>query len=161
LGQLPQPTTEQFENNLFYAVQKLDLSKPVWVEDESQSIGRVFIPNPIFEMKVNAPCYRVKIPFEIRVQRLVKDYGHFPKEVLEAAVLRIQKRLGGLATQQAIEGIEKGDLAETVRLTLHYYDKAYDYPQSQRKYEGVNFIECESGDVGKNAELILKHSMIQ
>lgn len=161
IGQLPQPTSEQFENNLFDALQKLDSSKRIWVEDESQTIGKVFIPNPLFETKVNAPCYRVKVPFEIRVQRLVKDYGNFPKEVLSAAVSRIKKRLGGLATQQALEAIEKGDLAETVRLTLFYYDRAYDYPQSQRKYEGVTFVECESGDPGKNAEMILRYSKIQ
>ncbi len=161
IGQLPQPTSEQFENNLFDALQKLDSTKRIWVEDESQTIGKVFIPNSLFETKVNAPCYRVKVPFEIRVQRLVKDYGNFPKDVLSAAVSRIQKRLGGLATQQALEAIEKGDLAETVRLTLFYYDRAYDYPQSQRKYEGVTFIECESGNPEINAELILKHSKIQ
>ncbi len=155
IGQLPQPTSEQFENNLFDALKKLDSSKRIWVEDESQSIGRVFIPNVLFALKINAPCYRVKVPFEIRVQRLVKDYGSFPKEILSAAVLRIQKRLGGLATQQALDAIENGDLAETVRLTLFYYDRAYDFPQSQRKYQGVTFVECDSGDPFTNAQLIL------
>ncbi len=155
LGQLPQPSVEQFENNLFDAIKKLDLSKPVWVEDESQSIGRVFVPNPLFEMKVNAPCYRVNVPFEIRVQRLVKDYGHFSKEVLGEAVQRIKKRLGGLDAQNAMAALENGDLAEVVRLTLRYYDNAYDYPQRQRKYEGVIFVECVEGNPEKNAELII------
>jgi tRNA 2-selenouridine synthase len=158
IGQLPQTSNEQFENNLFDALRKLDATKRIWVEDESKSIGRVFIPNALFELKVNAPCYRVRIPFEVRVQRLVKDYGHFPKEVLAEAVSRIKKRLGGLATEHALNAIESGDLAETVRLTLFYYDRAYDHPQSLRKYQGVTFIECETGDPEKNAELILKHS---
>jgi tRNA 2-selenouridine synthase len=160
IGQKQQPRPEQFENNLFTALQKLDPSRRVWIEDESRSIGRVFIPGPIWEMKIAAPCYRVRLPFEVRVQRLVKDYGNFPKEVLAEAVLRIQKRLGGLATKQALESLENGDLAETARITLHYYDKAYDFPQSTRKYEGVTFIECESGDPEKNAELILEHLKI-
>jgi len=159
IGQLPQPTNEQFENNLFFALQQLDLSKTIWVEDESRSIGKVFIPKPIWEQKISAPCYRVKIPFEIRVQRLVKDYGNFPKSILAAATERIRKRLGGLATQQALEALETGDLAQTVRITLMYYDKAYDFPQSERKYAGVNFIECETGDPKINAELILQENL--
>lgn len=161
IGQSAQPRPEQFENNLFEALQKVDPSRRIWIEDESRSIGRVFIPSPIWEMKTSAPCYRVRLPFEVRVQRLVKDYGNFPKEVLAEATLRIQKRLGGLATKQAIESLENGDLAETVRITLRYYDKAYDFPQSTRKYQGVTFIECEDGDPEKNADLILENLKIR
>jgi tRNA 2-selenouridine synthase len=157
IGQSAQPRPEQFENDLFEALQKVDPSRRIWIEDESRSIGRVFIPGPIWEMKISAPCYRVRLPFEVRVQRLVKDYGNFPKEILAEATLRIQKRLGGLATKQAIESLENGDLAETARITLRYYDKAYDFPQSTRKYQGVTFIDCEDGNPEKNADLILEH----
>ncbi|MBI3512012.1 MAG: tRNA 2-selenouridine(34) synthase MnmH [Bacteroidetes bacterium] len=158
IGQLPQPTSEQFENDLFIVLQKLDLNKNIWMEDESRNIGRVSIPKAIWDQKITAPCYRLKIPFEIRVQRLVKDYGNYPKEILHEATARIRKRLGGLATQQALDALENGDLAETVRITLRYYDKAYDFPQSERKYEGVRFVECENGDTKKNAELVLECS---
>ncbi len=151
-----QPTHEQFENDLFSEIEKLDVTKTIWLEDESRSIGRVYIPNPMWEQKTLAPCYRVQIPFEIRVQRLVKDYGDFPKQVLIEATERIRKRLGGLATQQALEAIGNGNLAEAVRIMLRYYDKAYDFPQRERKYEGVNFIACETGDPEKNAQLILE-----
>jgi tRNA 2-selenouridine synthase len=37
----PQPTTEQFENNLFSIVQNLNPNQPIWVEDESRLIGQV------------------------------------------------------------------------------------------------------------------------
>jgi tRNA 2-selenouridine synthase len=160
IGQKEQPKPEQFENDLFEAFRKIDPAKRVWIEDESRSIGRVFIPNALWEMKINAPCYRVKIPFEIRVQRLVKDYGGFPKEILAEAIHRITKRLGGLAAQQALEALEQNDLAETVRIVLHYYDKAYDYPRKSKEYKGVKFIECETGDPEKNAELILEYLKI-
>lgn len=155
LGQAAQPSVEQFENDLFAAMEKLDPARPVWIEDESKSIGRVYIPNALWAQKMAAPVYRIRIPFEVRLQRLVKDYGHFPKELLAEGVLRIKKRLGGLATQQAIEALENGDLAETTRITLRYYDKAYDFPHADRNYEGVHFIESESGDPELNAGLIL------
>lgn len=156
LGQPGQPTVEQFENELHRALQSIDVSRPLWIEDESKSIGRVYIPNALWAMKQTAPVYRVRIPFEVRVARLLKDYGAFPKQLLAEGVQRIQKRLGGLATQQALEALESGDLAETVRITLRYYDKAYDFPHKDRKYEGVHFIESETGDPEINAQLILQ-----
>lgn len=156
LGQAPQPSIEHFENELFAAMEQLDPSRPVWIEDESKSIGRVYLPKDFWEQKIAAPVYRIRLPFEVRVARLVKDYGHFPKELLAEGVLRIKKRLGGLATQQAIEALENGDLAEVTRITLRYYDKAYDFPHHDRKYEGVHFIETTTGDPEVNADLILK-----
>jgi tRNA 2-selenouridine synthase len=155
LGQEPQPTSEQFENNFARELLKLDPAKPVWIEDESQTIGRVFIPNSFWHQKITAPAYRVRIPFETRVGRLVKDYGGFSKTELSDAILRIKKRLGGLGTQQALEAIETGDIAAMVRIALLYYDKTYAWPHENRKYEGVHFIESASGDPKLNAELIL------
>lgn len=155
IGLPEQPTVEQFENDLFQALQELDPSQPVWIEDESKSIGRVYIPNDFWKMKEAAPVYRIRIPFEVRVQRLLKDYGSFPKDLLSESVKKIAKRLGGLATQQALEALENGDLAETARISLRYYDKCYDFPHADRKYENVFFIDSESGDPEYNAGLIL------
>jgi tRNA 2-selenouridine synthase len=45
---LPQPTTEQFENNLFSIVQNLNPNQPIWVEDESRLIGQVAIPDAFY-----------------------------------------------------------------------------------------------------------------
>ena len=43
IGQPEQPTVEQFENDLFEALRGVDPERPIWIEDESQSIGRVNI----------------------------------------------------------------------------------------------------------------------
>ncbi len=47
-----QPTTEQFQNELFEEILKLDLSKRIWVEDESIAIGKIFLPQDFW----NAMC---------------------------------------------------------------------------------------------------------
>ncbi|HEU4716861.1 MAG TPA: tRNA 2-selenouridine(34) synthase MnmH, partial [Bacteroidia bacterium] len=107
------------------------------------------------------PVFRIKVPFETRVQRLVNDYGKFPAAVLAEATARIRKRLGGLATKQALEAIGNGQLDETVRITLRYYDRAYDHPHKERNYSNVFFIETDSGDPAHNAELILEEARRQ
>lgn len=155
LGMNKQPSVEQFENLLLDEIDQLDLSRRIWMEDESRSIGRVFIPGPLWEQMTQAPVYRVKIPFDVRVQRLIKDYGSFPKDVLKEAVERIKKRLGGLDYKIAMEALENNDAVTVTQLTLRYYNKAYDHPHKLKNYQGVNFIECNSGDPAENAVNIL------
>ncbi|MCK6639892.1 MAG: tRNA 2-selenouridine(34) synthase MnmH [Bacteroidia bacterium] len=155
LGMNKQPTVEQFENNLLDELNHLDSEKRIWMEDESRSIGRVFIPAPLWEQMSLAPVYRVRIPFDVRVQRLIHDYGSFPVEVLKEAVERIKKRLGGLDYKIAMEALENGDAATVTAITLRYYDKAYDHPHKIRNYNGVKFIDCDSGDPSENAIKIL------
>lgn len=158
LGMNNQPTFEQFENSLLSELKKLNPSRTVWIEDESRNIGRVYIPAAFWVHMEQAPVYRVHIPFDIRVERLIKDYGNFPKDVLKAALDRIKKRLGGLDYKNATEALENGDLAGATKLALRYYDKAYDYPHQQRNYKGVKLVECESGDPEANAKKILQSS---
>ncbi|MBK8554971.1 MAG: tRNA 2-selenouridine(34) synthase MnmH [Lewinellaceae bacterium] len=44
IGEQEQPSVEQFENDLFFALRALDPQKRIWIENESRSIGRVYIP---------------------------------------------------------------------------------------------------------------------
>ncbi len=50
----PQPTTEQFQNELFEEILKLDVSKRIWVEDESIAIGKIFLPAAFAPKSVGA-----------------------------------------------------------------------------------------------------------
>ncbi|HFB61833.1 MAG TPA: tRNA 2-selenouridine(34) synthase MnmH, partial [Bacteroidetes bacterium] len=95
LGQKPQPTNEQFENNLADAWRKFDFSKPVWVEDESRQLGKCVLPDPLFLQIRNAPLIKILVPKPEREKRLVKEYGPFKKEELAAQLIKIRERLGG------------------------------------------------------------------
>ncbi len=159
LGMSVQPTVEQFENNLWNELRKLDPAKPIWIEDESRSIGRVFVPAAFWAQMEAAHVFRISIPHELRVQRLLRDYGTFPVEMLREAVQRISKRLGGLDTQRALEALSNGDLETVVRLTLRYYDKAYNYPYLRKPKEQVTLVETPEDNPAANAERILRHHL--
>ena len=156
LGQENQPTTEQFENNLYLELNKLDLSLPVWVEDESRAIGLISIPEPFFKKMRQSPVIFVDIAKELRVKRLVKEYALFDKELLEAAVHRITKRLGGLNTKIALESIKKNDFEITASILLSYYDKAYLNGLSVRDQEKVFKLELKTDDSQLNAEKVME-----
>lgn len=73
LGLPPQPTTEQFQNELFEALTKLDPAKPIWIEDESFAIGKVFLPDSFWRTMTKSPLIELVVPEEVRIDRLVHE----------------------------------------------------------------------------------------
>lgn len=125
LGQSAQPTQEQFENNLAAALGALPTDRPVWVEDESRSIGSLHIPTPFFDQMQAAPLLALDVPRAARVPKLALEYGRHDAGALASAILRLRKRLGGLVTKEALAAIADNDMAQMVDLVLAYYDKTY------------------------------------
>lgn len=133
-----QPTQEMFENKLAIELQQLnkarensDLSLPfrgtggIWLEDESQRIGNLNIPNALWKNMRQSKILFLEIPFEERLNHIVEEYGECNKEQLIEAVERISKRLGGLAAKNTIEFLQTGNIKEAFSILLNYYDKRY------------------------------------
>jgi tRNA 2-selenouridine synthase len=156
LGQLPQPTNEQFENDLFDEWSKLDVTKPVWLEDESRSIGAVGLPGPFFERMKEQPMVLLNVPLEIRVDRLVKEYAGFDKSLLADALMKIAQPMGGKAFSEATLSIIEGRFTQAITLVLEYYDKMYRKALLKFNNRIIHEIETNTGDAKANAELMLK-----
>jgi len=152
LGQPPQPTQEQFENDLAAALAKLPTDRPIWVEDESRTIGALGIPTSFFEQMRAAPLVVLDVPSAARVQYLAADYGRHDAGGLAAAVLRLRKRLGGLVTKEALGAIADGDMPRMVEMVLAYYDKTYGYGLADRP--GTT-VPAATTDPAANAALVL------
>lgn len=121
----PQPTTEQFQNELFEELVKLDPSRPIWVEDESIAIGKIFLPQAFWGQMSSAPVYHVEVDKGVRIERLVREYGPSDKDAFLQAMTNITKKLGGQNFKEAKEKLLSGDMASTIDILLRYYDKAY------------------------------------
>jgi tRNA 2-selenouridine synthase len=163
LGEKPQPGQEMFENILAVNLYKSQcaeiindkdnseskiLPQDIWLEDESRHIGSVGIPKPFWDQMRKSQLYFLDIPFEERLKHIVKTYGIFKKQDLEAAIMRVQKRLGGLETKNAINYLLENDMKECFSILLHYYDKLYKNSLDKReKLETVlNKIPCDKVD---------------
>ena len=152
IGQPTQPTQEQFENNLAATLATLPAAAPVWVEDESRQIGRLTIPPALFAQLRSAPRWVLEVPRAARVAKLAAEYGAETPAELAAAIERLQKRLGGLATTQALAAVEAGDFPLMVELVLDYYDKTYTYGLAQRPDEPARtFVPVAGCDAAENA----------
>jgi tRNA 2-selenouridine synthase len=111
---------------------------------------------PLFKKMRNKPVYFLDIPFEERLQHIVSGYGKGDKQELASAIIRIQKRLGGLETKTAINYLIEDNLVESFRILLKYYDKQYLKGLHSRENlkDLLHQIECETVDAVKNAKHI-------
>ncbi len=121
----PQPTTEQFQNLLFEEILKLDPAKPIWIEDESITIGRIVLPDPFWRQMTTSRIILLDVDKDVRVQRLVKDYGAANRDEFLEAMTGITKKLGGQHFLAAKEKLLSDDMASCIEILLTYYDKAY------------------------------------
>ncbi len=152
IGELPQPTQQQFENELSLGWRRLDPERPVWLEDESQCIGRCTIPQPLWQQMRQTTVIFLDMPRPLRTQRLQQDYGAYSPEALKAAILRLEKRLGGEKTRVAVRLLEAGELPACIELLLRdYYDKTYRYGLSRRDAALVHHLETTTADAKENA----------
>jgi tRNA 2-selenouridine synthase len=157
IGQPTQPTQEQFENNLAAVLADLPTDAPIWVEDESRQIGRLTIPPALFAQLRTAPRWVLEVPRAARVAKLAAEYGAEDPAELAAAIERLHKRLGGLATQQALDAVDAGNFSLMVELVLDYYDKTYTYGLAQRPGEPAKtFVPVISCDPIENAAALLE-----
>jgi len=158
IGQAVQPSQEMFENKLATALFTNKTDQPFWVEDESQRIGLVMIPTSFFIQMRNSVCHFIIIPFEERLNFIVQAYGIFDVQLLIDATVRIQKRLGGLETKNAVQFLSDNNIIAAFAILLKYYDRWYEkntLSASPPKLL-VKQFDAEKVDPIKNAILVEK-----
>lgn len=99
------------------------------------------------------------IPFEERLNYLTEEYGKQAKSELVTAIMRIQKRLGGLETKNAINHLLENDFKESFRILLKYYDKWYEKGLYNREnaQELIQKIETQIVDNEMNTNILMTH----
>ena len=156
MGTMTQPSQEQFENLLGIALQNIDPTKRVWVEDESVTIGKRVIPKPIWDQMRKSEIIRIETPKEGRIDFLNEGYGNLDKDFLKESVLRITKRLGPLETKLTLAAIDEGRMKDFIRQVLVYYDKTYLKGLHNREILNMRVINLEKINPKENAKAILK-----
>ena len=78
------------------------------------------------------------------------------------AVIRIQKRLGGLETKNAINFLLEDNIKESFRILLKYYDKWYGKALLNRENLSslLNKIPCLDVDTTTNVQKILECKIV-
>ncbi|MBD0777397.1 tRNA 2-selenouridine(34) synthase MnmH [Maribacter sp. ANRC-HE7] len=151
----PQPTTEQFENNLFTKVRSLHPETPIWIEDESKAIGKVAIPDRLYFKMRDMPVYFLDIPIQERIKHLVDTYAQLSQDKLAEAIGRITKRLGNEKAKLALNALENNNYDKVVALILSYYDKYYLKGLQKRQESAILKFEITSVNHEETADFLI------
>jgi tRNA 2-selenouridine synthase len=127
IGQDPQPSIEHFENLLAEELFKIPNSKKIWIENESRRIGKVVLSEEFYHDIITSPLIEITKSESERIAHIAGEYGHLPEKDLLEAVMRLQKKLGGKRTSEAIEDIKAKRHDSWIANLLIYYDKSYEF----------------------------------
>ena len=128
----PQPSTEQYENLIAEQWLEFGPQRPVWIEAESFRVGTCRVPSETMAQMEAAHTVEVIRSESERLDILVDVYGQANPDELIAATQRLEKRLGGLRTQEAVQHIKRGELAAAAAIILTYYDRTYRHDLDRR-----------------------------
>ena len=170
-----QPSQINFENTIAVELLKhmqvtssattAGLKRPaLLLEDESRTIGKVHLPEALFNVMSQAPVLLLEDSLDSRIERIYREYvvqqldelqAHCENSQLASAMLEdsflkslraISRRLGGLAADQIRQQIRDAFLSRETQAHYHwisallnlYYDPMYNY-QIARKEDRIIF----------------------
>ena len=142
-----QPSSKQFSNLLFSRLREIDAwgenPRPIWVENESRTIGKVNLPEPFYTQMIKSTCFEMERTEDDRVNHLVQMYGDIDSSLLAGAFKRITPKIGLQNASQAQNALDQGDLATAAKIALVYYDKTYSHGLKKRTVFNRTPVNCK------------------
>jgi tRNA 2-selenouridine synthase len=155
LGKGPQPSQEYFENLLASQLFELDPNVQVWMENESRLIGKVRIPNSIYDFICRSLLIDIDVPILVRKKIILDEYGQFPVADLIEKTELLSKRMGPQNVKAAVIALTDNNFDEWLNLMLSYYDKTYGRNSIEDKNKLVKSVYVSWDDIKVDAIKIL------
>ena len=133
-----------------------DNTKPIWIENESQSIGSNIIPPGLYEQMRTAPVLEIMLDKEIRKKRILNEYGIFSIGELSSNTMKVAKRLGGLRLKEALAFLEEKNLPDWADIMMEYYDNTYDHSNKKRAASKIVKMELLHDRMDENAACLIE-----
>ncbi|ERN42761.1 tRNA 2-selenouridine synthase [Rubidibacter lacunae KORDI 51-2] len=137
-----QPSQKWFESEVWQALERCEPGRPVWLESESNRIGQLHVPAPLWQQMKNAQCVEVQVPVASRVRFLLDEYPHLVEhpEFLKARLRQLRERHGTRKVQEWCEAIDRGQFSELVcDLLESHYDPTYQRSMAHAYYPRVTW----------------------
>ena len=159
-----QPSQRLFETRLIDAMSHLDPNLPVYIEAESAKIGKVQIPQMLWQKMCTAPAVSLSIPIESRVAFLLEDYNHLfgqPDTFLKL-IDGMQNRHSRDIRRGWQEALQAKDWPQLANLLLEqHYDPSYHRSASRhnRPYIWDYAVpDCEEHSLHEAAKALLNNT---
>lgn len=131
LGEIPglrQPSQKLFDSRLAQAFSGFDAAKTVWIESESERIGRLHLPKTLWETIKQSRCEWVESSRASRAARILEEYNFLIHDVefLKEKLSCLKAVVGKARLEIWFSFIESGQWQQLVDdLLLNHYDICY------------------------------------
>lgn len=146
----PQPAQKGFDTLLWQALSRLDSGRRVFVESESRTVGRLRLPQALWQRMRESACVRVDTALPLRVALLIEDYGHLVNDPeLLCERLHGLRQLRGAATVARWQALARGADMQTLvqELLLQHYDPLYERSMQSHYPQLAGAPVCTLGDL--------------
>ena len=130
-----QPAQKAFESRIAMALARLDPARPVFLEAESNKIGRLIIPPMLWKAMIAADHVVVEAPLAARARYLCSAYADLLADVgLLTGKLALLRAYHGAERVEDWQGMARAGAFEALatELVQHHYDPRYIKAQSRQ-----------------------------
>jgi len=151
-----QPSQKWFDSQLLQVLQSFDLSCPVYIEAESNKIGRILLPDSLVSTMHKSECVLLETENSARIAGLLEDYQHYLNDP-EKLIMHLQtlyRYHGAKLLEHWTALIRNGKYATLVEelLALHY-DPGYLRATSAHY---IHFTQAEKIPLADLSESVLR-----
>lgn len=107
----------------------------IFIEGESKRIGRVVMPDFLYQKKMQGTQVFIQLPMDERIQNILDDYQpwEYPDQINEAFQI-IKKRIHTPVAKEIDDALKLEDYITAVRLLLsYYYDPRYKHSTCKKQ----------------------------
>lgn len=156
-----QPSQKKFESMIWHHIRNFKQDNLLIVEGESKKIGRLYVPEAVYEGILTGYKVLVKDTVNNRVNRLIREYVEGANgniDEVEKALDHLTRRLGKDKIQKMHRYLSAGQLDQVGRILINdYYDVLY--RQSVDRISGYD-LSIDAGNMEKaigQLEEFIKH----
>lgn len=178
LGKPEQLSNRHYMTAVGLQLSRFDSNRPIWVEEKTRNLGKywlqnrkAFIPidtenssikykhlseNSFWEQIKTAPIYRLELPIELRIKRIISEYSQFSINELKQKAIKLIQYLGNEKYTLAMKYLESGNFSECVQVIFQYYDSYYNRTIPERSMGKEVNITLQEDSPGITAKMLIK-----
>lgn len=120
---------KKFDSLLVQALKRYEHASFIFLEGESKRIGKVSLPDFLYDKKENGKQLFIDLPMEKRVQNILNEYDpDAHRDNIMEAFLIIKKRIHTPIAKEIEDDLLQGKFDSATKLLLeYYYDPRYEH----------------------------------
>lgn len=145
---------KKFDSLLVQGLQRYKNAPFIFLEGESKRIGKISLPDFLYDKKENGIQLFINLPTEKRVQNILNEYtpNAYRDKIMEAFLV-IKKRIHTPIAKQIEDDLLVGNFGSAVKLLLeHYYDSRYEY--SLKNYANDKKVDINADNLEESFQMI-------